>query len=77
MAKISGILRYVTFEQPLPYLDWRESVDIKSCPGCNVAVEREGGCAHMTCGIGVCSQEWCWLCEKKWNLECREDHWFD
>ncbi|KAI6645716.1 E3 ubiquitin-protein ligase parkin [Oopsacas minuta] len=57
--------------------DWKESSNIKSCPGCNAPVERDGGCSHITCSVGVCQLEWCWLCEKEWNLECREDHWFD
>ena len=58
-------------------VDWREASNIKSCPGCNVAVEREGGCSHITCAVGVCHLQWCWLCEKEWNRECEEDHWFE
>lgn len=37
----------------------------KDCPRCNVAVEKNGGCNHMTCR--QCNYEWCWLCIKPWK----------
>lgn len=37
----------------------------KDCPRCHVAVEKNGGCNHMTCR--QCSYEWCWLCIKPWR----------
>jgi len=37
----------------------------KGCPRCNVFVEKNGGCNHMTCR--QCSYEWCWMCTKIWK----------
>lgn len=37
----------------------------KECPRCRVAVEKNGGCMHMSCR--QCSHEWCWLCSKPWK----------
>jgi len=37
----------------------------KDCPKCQVAVEKNGGCMHMTCR--QCGYEWCWLCLKIWK----------
>lgn len=37
----------------------------KDCPKCRVAVEKNGGCMHMTCR--QCGYEWCWLCTKIWK----------
>ena len=36
----------------------------KSCPKCNVTIEKNGGCDHITCQItsGGCGHEFCWLC---------------
>jgi hypothetical protein len=34
----------------------------KKCPHCSVAVERNGGCDHMTCRVCRCS--FCYLCGK-------------
>lgn len=35
-----------------------------------------GGCMHMTCGIGTCKFEWCWICGVAWNRNCQSSHWF-
>jgi len=40
-------------------------VNTKGCPKCNVFVEKNGGCNHMTCR--QCSYEWCWMCMKMWK----------
>ncbi|AET40707.1 E3 ubiquitin-protein ligase HEL1 Ecym_6331 [Eremothecium cymbalariae DBVPG len=37
----------------------------KECPKCNVNIEKNGGCNHMTCRS--CSYEFCWLCEGDWS----------
>lgn len=37
----------------------------KECPRCHVAVEKNGGCMHMSCR--QCSHEWCWLCSRPWK----------
>lgn len=36
----------------------------KPCPKCNVHIEKNQGCQHMTCS--KCRHEWCWLCQKNW-----------
>lgn len=37
----------------------------KDCPRCQVSVEKNGGCNHMTCR--QCTHEWCWLCMRPWK----------
>jgi len=37
----------------------------KQCPYCNVWIEKNGGCQHMTCHS--CRGEFCWLCNGKWR----------
>eukprot|EP01130_Rhizamoeba_saxonica_P016476 TRINITY_DN7624_c0_g1_i2.p1 TRINITY_DN7624_c0_g1~~TRINITY_DN7624_c0_g1_i2.p1 ORF type:complete len:560 (-),score=138.66 TRINITY_DN7624_c0_g1_i2:32-1672(-) len=37
----------------------------KQCPRCQVLVEKNGGCNHMTCR--QCRYEWCWMCMKVWK----------
>mmetsp|Transcript_547 Transcript_547/g.654 ORF Transcript_547/g.654 Transcript_547/m.654 type:complete len:638 (+) Transcript_547:37-1950(+) len=37
----------------------------KDCPKCRIAVEKNGGCNHMTCR--QCGYEWCWLCNRPWK----------
>uniref|UniRef100_A0A6B2LFL4 RBR-type E3 ubiquitin transferase n=1 Tax=Arcella intermedia TaxID=1963864 RepID=A0A6B2LFL4_9EUKA len=32
----------------------------KACPSCHVAIEKNGGCNHMTCR--GCHYEFCWIC---------------
>jgi len=41
------------------------SANTKDCPKCHIAVEKNGGCNHMTCR--QCSYEWCWFCLKVWK----------
>jgi hypothetical protein len=40
-----------------------EEVHFKFCPGCQVAVEKVGGCSNMSCP--VCRVKWCWVCSRK------------
>jgi len=37
----------------------------KQCPYCNVWIEKNGGCQHMTCHS--CRGEFCWLCNGQWK----------
>jgi len=37
----------------------------KRCPKCNTAIEKNGGCMHMTCR--KCGHEFCWLCRGPWS----------
>ena len=32
----------------------------KPCPGCQILIQHDGGCAHVTCC--KCRYEWCWVC---------------
>lgn len=45
-------------------LQYFEQVDTKQCPKCRHAIEKHGGCDHMTCRkeVGGCGAEFCWLC---------------
>ncbi|ULU00120.1 hypothetical protein L3Y34_000972 [Caenorhabditis briggsae] len=47
----------------------------RRCPKCNVATERNGGCAHIHCTS--CGMDWCFKCVTEWKEECQWDHWFN
>lgn len=38
-----------------------DPLSIKACPSCNVEIEKDGGCDHMSCRCGA---DWCWICRK-------------
>lgn len=44
--------------------NWR-AINCRECPKCNVSVEKNGGCNHMTCQH--CKYEWCWVCLHQWK----------
>lgn len=44
--------------------NWR-TINCRECPKCNVSVEKNGGCNHMTCQ--QCKYEWCWVCLRAWK----------
>ncbi|ORY45994.1 IBR-domain-containing protein [Rhizoclosmatium globosum] len=37
----------------------------KDCPKCSSAIEKNGGCNHMTCR--KCRHEFCWICSADWR----------
>ncbi len=52
--------------------EWKEK-NTKPCPNCQVRIEKNEGCAHMTCKN--CSYEFCWLCDKRYyEGHIREEH---
>jgi len=40
----------------------------RSCPKCNVPIEKNEGCNHLTCTNRHCRHEFCWICRKDWKL---------
>ncbi|GIX67342.1 probable pre-mRNA-splicing factor ATP-dependent RNA helicase DEAH9 [Caerostris darwini] len=41
----------------------KNSEDCKRCPKCNTAIQKSGGCDHMTCQS--CNSHFCWQCVKE------------
>lgn len=37
----------------------------KKCPQCNIAIEHNKGCLHMTCK--QCFHQFCWACLDDWD----------
>jgi len=40
----------------------------RACPQCDVLIEKNDGCNHMTCVNPNCRYEFCWICRKDWKL---------
>ena len=43
------------------------SANTKNCPKCDIRIEKNGGCNHMTCKSPHCKAEFCWLCFAPWS----------
>ncbi|KAH7092794.1 hypothetical protein BKA62DRAFT_65974 [Auriculariales sp. MPI-PUGE-AT-0066] len=43
---------------------WMKS-NTQECPECHAAIEKNGGCNHMTCR--KCKHEYCWVCIGPWS----------
>ena len=59
---------------------WLHDIVTQQCPMCKMAIDKNGGCIHMTC---KCGHSFCWICMKVWKGhtnygECnsikKEDH---
>ncbi|KAF8156708.1 hypothetical protein B0H34DRAFT_471848 [Crassisporium funariophilum] len=44
------------------FQEWVGAHDVKQCPGCKMAIEKDEGCNHMVCT--VCQTHICWMCMK-------------
>nr|GAT54796.1 RING finger protein [Mycena chlorophos] len=42
------------------FKEWVAEHDVKNCPGCDVPIERDEGCHHVTCS--QCRTHICWQC---------------
>lgn len=42
-------------------------INTKGCPKCHAAIEKSGGCNHMTCRNISCKAEFCWVCLGPWD----------
>ena len=52
---------------------WAEGhEDVKKCPQCNILIEKNGGCNHMTCP--KCAAHICWRCMGVFRAENIYDH---
>ncbi|CAJ0573899.1 unnamed protein product, partial [Mesorhabditis spiculigera] len=45
---------------------WKR-VHTRDCPKCHTAIEKNGGCNHMTCRSAACKYEFCWVCMGDWK----------
>lgn len=51
-------------------IHWINNNTMRCPPPCNVPIEKNDGCDHMTCTR--CKAEWCWLCGADYNKIRRE-----
>ena len=49
------------------FLKWKKGKRVKRCPYCQMYIEKNEGCNHMTCTY--CNYEWCWICEQKYDID--------
>lgn len=52
------------------FVKWKNTTSqgCKRCPGCDMYIEKNEGCNHMTCGR--CGHQFCWKCLGGWNGSC-------
>ncbi|KAI7863140.1 hypothetical protein BDF14DRAFT_1876392 [Spinellus fusiger] len=51
-------------EEDIKSIQWLIT-NTKPCPGCQTAIEKNGGCNHMICK--KCEHHFCWVCMRSWN----------
>lgn len=54
-------------------INLRTGYDIKKCPQCQVIIQKNKGCNHMSCF--ACGYEFCWGCGCKWDKDVK--HFFN
>lgn len=57
--------------QERQYQTWLRK-NTKPCPKCNVNIQKNEGCKHMTCRM--CKHEYCWDCAAPWNRRTHPDY---
>ena len=43
-----------------------EALCTKNCPHCDIYIQKNGGCQHMTCKH--CNYQFCWNCNQQWGF---------
>ncbi|RQM20400.1 hypothetical protein B5M09_012109 [Aphanomyces astaci] len=51
------------------YSSWCRNNHVQACPNCTWAIEKTGGCKHMSCTR--CSFEFCWYCHQDWSTHSK------
>jgi hypothetical protein len=46
------------------------AANTKRCPKCELPIEKNEGCNHMTCR--TCRHEFCWVCMKAWSMHSQD-----
>ncbi|TRM57496.1 hypothetical protein BD626DRAFT_574535 [Schizophyllum amplum] len=59
-SEYHGGLRCSTDDGAAELEDWMKTHGVKRCPGCQVPIERDEGCYHVTCT--QCHTHICWQC---------------
>uniref|UniRef100_A0A183BVU2 NADH dehydrogenase [ubiquinone] 1 beta subcomplex subunit 6 n=1 Tax=Globodera pallida TaxID=36090 RepID=A0A183BVU2_GLOPA len=52
------------------------NANTKDCPQCQVTIEKDGGCNHMTCKNLACKFEFCWMCLGPWAPHVSGSGWY-
>jgi len=50
-----------------------QKLNTKPCPKCNAAIQKRGGCNHMTCQF--CQHEFCWQCRRDYSSDHYDNSW--